>query len=448
MEPPSFSLGLDLDLDLYPAPPTTSPTLSFHEDDNRGHPYEVMDSDPESGPDSPRVFKRLRRGSESGPTKREMEKGSFDNCNDDIEEFSSQEDDFIIGDKRPSTYNSICSSSKVPLCGHGVLTNQSSTQLKDKNTGSTSDAPSSSCLGTGQNGIIFPKLTVSPLRRFQLVDSDTEESSPERKIPGSDSSLKKKQPSAILPKRNLSEQKHQSEDLWKDFSPMKTFKISTPALDEVCEEYFQSVRDKNTSGTLGSHLHKEGRVVYEHDANTIPRAKQSWNSADPDPPAHCYFFHDDPRIQRLVRSRLPHFIPLGIAKNRETQQPSELVINYMSQFNGEASKQRTTQKKTNEPGSSRGRGKSRKSNAKEAQSSSGWVDPKISATNPKDAGKRRVQANGHGGGRWYTSPEGKKVYVSKGRQELSGRMAYTQYKKNNGGFKKSRKKTNAKRKKG
>ncbi|XP_065862375.1 uncharacterized protein [Euphorbia lathyris] len=515
MEPPSFSLGLDLDLStplqqdshINPAPATSSHTLSYHEDDDENFGrrdidsieedfgLQVMDSDPESGPDSPRVFKRLRRG----PAAEQSGVRFCDNGNDEIEEFSSQED-FIKDDKHTSTYNSIYSTSKVPLCGRGVLTNQLSSQLKEKNKGRTSDAPSSSCLRTGQNGFILPKLTVSPLRKFQLVDSDTEEPSKnkgrtsdapsssclgtgqngfilpkltisplpkfqlidsdteepstDRKIPGSDSSLKKKkQPSAILPKRNLSPQKHQSEDLWKDFSPMKSFNISTPALDEVCEEYFRSVRDKNASAKLGSHLYNEGNVGYEQDANASSSVKQSWNLADPVPPAHCYFFHDDPRIQILVRSRLPHFFPLGISKSRENQQPIEPVINYMSQFNGEASKHRTTQRKTNEMGSTRGRGRgrgrggSRKSNAKEAESSVGWVDPKTSTTIPKDAGKRRVQANGQGGGRWYTSPEGKKVYVSKGGQEMSGRTAYRHYKKDNGGFRKSKKKTNAKRKK-
>lgn len=41
--------------------------------------------------------------------------------------------------------------------------------------------------------------------------------------------------------------------------------------------------------------------------------------------------------------------------------------------------------------------------------SEGWVDPKSSSSIPKDAGKRRVRANGQAAGHWFTSPEGRKV---------------------------------------
>lgn len=52
----------------------------------------------------------------------------------------------------------------------------------------------------------------------------------------------------------------------------------------------------------------------------------------------------------------------------------------------------------------------KKSNAKEAvQDSANWVNPKSSANIPKDAGKRRVQANNRATGHWYTNADGKKV---------------------------------------
>ncbi|XP_015577134.1 uncharacterized protein LOC8282893 [Ricinus communis] len=465
IEPPSFSLGLDLEpepeLPAQPqqhsaiSPGPSSSTLlndDYEDDDDFG--LEVVDSDPETGPSSPRVFKRLRRGpavEESRMEKREQEKVFCDNGDDEIEEFSSQED--FIRDAYPSAeYNSVCSSSKIPLHGCGVsLTTQSSKQLKEKKKERASDAPSSSCLGTGNNGLIFPNLTISPLRRFQLIDSDSEEPSTRndvsRKISGTDLSSKERQPNSCEKKRNPSAEKHQSEDLWKDFCPKKSFHVPTPVLDEVCEEYFQSLRDTNSAKKLGTNLPKDGGVGCHLDANTIAGFEQSWNLADPLPPAYNYFCHDDSRIQSLVRSRLPNFSPLCIINNRENHQPSEPVINYMSQFNGEASKKGGTCRNNNKD-STRGRSKSKKSIVKEAlPASQVWIDPKRSASIPKDAGKRRVHANGQAAGHWYTSPEGRKVYVSRSGQELTGQMAYRHYRKESGGYRKSKKKTNVKRKK-
>ncbi|KAF2285779.1 hypothetical protein GH714_007756 [Hevea brasiliensis] len=208
-----------------------------------------------------------------------------------------------------------------------------------------------------------------------------------------------------------------------------------------------TLQDKNAAQKLGSGLYKGG-VGSHHDLNSIKGYEQRWNLADPLPPAHHYFFHDDPRIQTLVRCRLPNFSPLGIV-NRGNQQHSESVINYISQFHGEASKQGGTRGSNNGKGSTRGRNKLKKSNAKEVMhASEGWVDPKISSAIPKDAGKRRVHANGQAAGRWFTSPEGRKVYVSRSGQELTGQIAYRHYRKESGGFRKSKKKTNVKRKKG
>lgn len=47
------------------------------------------------------------------------------------------------------------------------------------------------------------------------------------------------------------------------------------------------------------------------------------------PPAHHYFFHDDLRIQELVRSRLPNLSYLGNMLNRNLEQPSTSKIDYM-----------------------------------------------------------------------------------------------------------------------
>lgn len=72
-------------------------------------------------------------------------------------------------------------------------------------------------------------------------------------------------------------------------------------------------------------------------------------------------------------------------------------------------KQNATQK-ININRSTKGRSKSRKSHAKEVSQAPGsWVEPKSHARTPKDAGKRRVQANGESAGHWFTNSDGRKV---------------------------------------
>ncbi|CAK7338491.1 unnamed protein product [Dovyalis caffra] len=557
IEPPSFSLGLDFETELDPRIPThhrhtstlnpapnSRPNTSLDNqndgpqvmDSEEGEEFgpHVMDSDPEPAPGPTRRLKRLRRGPASQKSKvRKVElEGVFrDYGDDDIEEFSSEED-FAVRDANPSTqFSSICSSSKVPLKGCGILTNQSSSLWKGKKkeqaldpsasssletgpsglmfpkltvsplrrfqlidsdseepsicedasgktqkTDSSStkqkgcgaltsqssslckgkkkeqalDASASSSLDTGRSGLMFPKLTISPLRRFQLIDSDSEEPSiiedASGKTQKTDSSSKKQQPTASAHKIKMPLKKLPSEDLWKDFCPRKSLPVQTPVLDEMCNEYFQSLQEnKNAAQKMQSDLRTSDSTPFLQDLNSTVDFEQCWNLDNPLPPAHHYFFHEDLRIQGLVCSRLPNFSPLGIVNNRGNQRHSESVIDYMSQFNGKTSEKQGTQRTNSKKGLTRGRNKSKKSIAKEvSHASEGWVDPKSSTTIPKDAGKRRVHASGQGGGHWYTSPEGRKVYVSKSGQELSGQIAYRHYKKDNGGFRKSKKKANTK----
>ncbi|TXG67349.1 hypothetical protein EZV62_008624 [Acer yangbiense] len=489
-EPPSFSLDLDLDSQSEPrlptaasaAAPSPSPQIlqdspandalrTGEEDLDSLHelePAEVEDSDVE--PEPTRVLKRLRRGPGPGPRpttqslsssllakkkKQQLERTFSGNGDDDIEEFSSPEDLIFRADEHPSTqYHSVGSSSKVSLQGHAIFTTQSSSQLKERKTQQTSDVPSASLL-TSHNELMFPKLTISPLRRFQLLDSDSDSDHPSisedvskgahridppSKESKSVASGEKRKVSLITPNvlkgvfsieafsstearckpqgvTRPSEARleaslnaffrtlitPQKDDLWKDFCPMMGYHIPTPALDEVCEEYFQSAEEKNA----------------------------------------------------------------GVVPDRGNQQPSASDIDYMSQFsNGGASNQKGTQKVNNNRSTTRGRN---------SRASGGWVDPKSSATIPKDAGKRRVHApGGQSAGHWYTSPEGRKllacgllslywfssidhltaftdslqVYLSKNGQELTGQIAYRQYRKENGaGFRKSKKKTNSRKKK-
>lgn len=225
---------------------------------------------------------------------------------------------FLSADQHSSVrHQSMCSSSKTPLRGHGVFITQS--LRKGGKREHASDALSSSSLATNQNGWMFPKLTISPLRRFQLLDSDSDTDQPSvsedvsRGAQRIDSSMKEAECTASEQKKKRPLDGQQNEDLWKDFCPMKSSHIPTPVLDELCEEYFQSVKDKRPYQSMNSNGNFE----------------QCWYPSDLLPPSHYYFFHDDPRIQKLVQNRLPYFFPLGIVGNRGSQQPGASVINYM-----------------------------------------------------------------------------------------------------------------------
>ena len=105
-EPPSFSLGLDLGLDSEPQiAPDKHPTQTPAPRDENFGP-EVMDSDPEP----PRILKRLRRGPTTTPTTKTPSSHAVD---DDIEDFSS-EDDFLKGNNQvPFFFVFVCSFVRV-----------------------------------------------------------------------------------------------------------------------------------------------------------------------------------------------------------------------------------------------------------------------------------------------------------------------------------------------
>ncbi|KAM7279742.1 hypothetical protein ACFE04_006876 [Oxalis oulophora] len=460
LEAPSFSLGFDLDLDTQPEPPPTpfhnpnpnNPIQESKEDELWG---EVMDSDPEAGSDPPRILKRLRRagvGAGKGLEKKKDIKevgpsgGAFNavDCDDDIEEFSSPED-FIISSKKDERSSrqlgSVCSSSKISLRGSGVLTTQSvderNIRKKDKNF----NVSESATAPTPLQGSLFPKLTISPLRKFQLIESDSDD--PRDNVgkmvhDNGEQSTKTKQKSTSI-------ENTQKDDLWEDFFSTKSYSMPTPALDKFCEEYYQTVNRKvqPSCGVRGNenkacHLNKISGQNFE----------QCWDLPNPLPPAHRYFFHNDPRIQKLVRSRLPNFFPLGTTPTGGNDQSTTQNIDYLGQFtNGETSKHSVARKTTKASSSARGRNRSKKSNFEEVpQTSQGWVDPRSSATIPKDAGRKRVHGSSQSAGYWHTTPEGRKAYVSKSGQELTGSSAYRLYKKESGkAVKKSRKRTTAKK---
>ena len=105
-EPPSFSLGLDPGLDSEPhiAPDKHPTQISAPHDEDLGP--EVMDLDPESQLELPRILKRLKRGPTTTSTTRTPSPRAID---DDIEDFSS-EDDFLKGNNQvPFFFVFVCS---------------------------------------------------------------------------------------------------------------------------------------------------------------------------------------------------------------------------------------------------------------------------------------------------------------------------------------------------
>ncbi|KAJ1389574.1 hypothetical protein SESBI_38191 [Sesbania bispinosa] len=467
-EAPSFSLGLDLALDTPPHSPLHPPPPAAPNEDEEPQP------------------------------------SCFD-ADDDIEEFSSQEDPVQVHAPPSARNHSVCSSSKVSLNGCGVLTPHSSSNCGERKGKQNSDIPASVKLETGQSGLVFPKLTASPLRRFQLLDSDSDSDDPvDEDVFGAnkvhacskEATCNQSKPSTSLEQnRKTSVNANQNEDLWKDFSPVKSFSIPTPAFNEIYEEYFHSTKRKEAekSNIDISASHNERHLGV---SSSCQKDQQLWESADPVPPAHHYFFHEDPRIRQLIRSRLCNFSPLGI--NKVNQQPNVSHIDYMGQFNnegasktqgvekgyvnnstsrkrkskklideetfnasegwvdpkiispsrgGETSRKKATKRNSSKNSVSKRKNETNKSSISNVScASADWVEPKSCSSMPKDAGKRRVQASGQSAGHWYTSSDGRKVYVNKSGQELTGQVAYRQYRKENGaGFRKSKKKTGAKK---
>lgn len=220
--------------------------------------------------------------------------------------------------------NSVCSSSKPSLQWNKVRTSDSGTQWISRKGKEVPSASASINVDTRGSNAIFPKLTSSPLRRFQLIDSGSDSDNP-----STIEDTHKVLPSAILsPEEKKSDfckettfgnqgsktsvGKHQIKDLWKDFDQKKSTSIPTPAFDEFCEEYFTGLKNKSMpkvdckQTVSGMHMDKTSRL-----------------------PALFYFFHNDSRIQKLVRERLPHFFPLEVANNQEDTQENISVIDYM-----------------------------------------------------------------------------------------------------------------------
>nr|GMC76542.1 Rho GTPase-activating protein like [Ipomoea batatas] len=457
-EPPSFSLGLDDELDSEPnstpAPipspkrakrfPATHSLRTIAEDNDNDDDFELPGPGPDPKcTDPPPTLKRLRRGPTSckptpAPENRNVKEETWRNVEDEIEEFSSQED---RPEGHPKTVRSVCSSSKIPLHRHGEFSSQLASQSTMKRRREDTDSLAFENMEKSDNKFVSPKLTVSPLRRFQLIDSDSDSDDPSiienRK---KDEKVESPGQCAVSNKQSTAKTSHaasQTDDLWKGFMTDKDFHIATPALDEVCDEYFRSMRGRNDIQNANEGYNPKNSFT----ENSMQQRHTSLF------PAHNYFFHNDLRIQKLVQDRLRHFFPLS-ANNSQGSKQNEGSVDYTGQFSLGGRPEKRTVKVAAEASSSKGK---KKNNPNEAsQADVGWMNPKNSAGVPKDAGKRRVHAavgKSASAGHWFTDADGKRVYVTKNGQELTGQIAYRHYKKESGaGFKKSKKKATANKK--
>lgn len=220
-------------------------------------------------------------------------------------------------------------SSRVPLHGSGVLSNQPSISRGKRKQ---SDVPASAASGISSVASLFQRSSRSPLRRFQLLDSDSEDDHPStsRDLSGvtkkHDSSSKDQQSIASKPKRKEPGSMRCIKDLWKDFPPAIS-KIQTPALDDVCQDYFRSIKTSSIAQKQSSAVASSSNSGY-YNLTGCQQTGQFLDFSHPSPPSHCFFLHSDPRIQNLARQRLPNFLPLGIFNDREGQR-DVFLVDYM-----------------------------------------------------------------------------------------------------------------------
>ncbi|XP_077243616.1 uncharacterized protein LOC143884106 isoform X2 [Tasmannia lanceolata] len=488
---PSFSLGIDLDFDSDPdAAPIEESVLESAAESSihvKFQPFEDdRDFDPETltldqdllreEEDTPPVLKRLKQGSVRETVKLPI-------VIDEIEEFSKED---RCRDEYSTTQNRYaCSSSKLSLRNHGILSAQPLSKLNAQENTLAYNAPTSANLKAETHKGMIPKLTVSPLRRIQFIDSDSDEPSDSedlfnvvKKVDGctKDSWHTPSQSMSVGEQKAKISSELRQKHLWEDFHPKENRHLATPAFDEFCEEYFGVRQDMNIDqskrgdisfnsakslapdyfldGSKGcfqrnsiqanvAHCrnlpnplppaycyfyHQDPRIqtlVHDRLPNFSPigsvncfqrnsiqaNVAHCRNLPNPLPPAYCYFYHQDPRIQKFVHDRLPNFSPIGSVNHRGNQQSETTDIDYMSQFDHRDTPTRIHG--TGGNGLERSSKKSKKNlsnaNAKEVSQASGsWVNPRSSTTIPKDASKRQVRADSNATGHWYTGEDGEK----------------------------------------
>ncbi|KAI3948833.1 hypothetical protein MKX01_022247 [Papaver californicum] len=429
---PTFSLGLDLDFNSEippqdekveapygPLPPDSIDLSSQEEEENIQQQTPIPDVE-ESRP----ALKRLRRGGSSSNNQYKQESVFISSTiDDDIQDFSSQED--IPRDTHSAVQNpSAASTSKLALPARKPLPRQWITNPKANKETPRSNASTSTSLDASKQKVKFP---LSPVRKFQLLDSDFDSDDvstgevQHEDAPVVVETSRKRQFSSSQPVARQQKKANSGkiEDLWKDFTSQKCF----------CEEYFKSTKNSNVNQAKDKGIRLgTSRPFFQKVA-----IRESFNK-DGQPPAYLYFYNDDPRIRRLVRERLPNFFPLAAKENRVDKESEAAAIDYMSQFGQkDAATQVSGKGKKILEKPKRSRKNVKKSNAKEAvQDSANWVNPKSSANIQRmlERGEFRQII----------------VCINKNGQELSGQIAYRHHKKENCGFKKSRKKISPKKK--
>ncbi|GKA38664.1 hypothetical protein Tco_0731215 [Tanacetum coccineum] len=159
------------------------------------------------------------------------------------------------------------------------------------------------------------------------------------------------------------------------------------------------------------HLITEPTDVFPvHSDNDSPKFQFSCYYKED--PASSFDLHDGNRVVELPEQigSLEGLKELNIEENRGSELPSTLNIDYMGQFSsGDKTKQDA---RTNKAETSSSRKNSRKSKAQETLQ--GFMNPKVNTANKitKDAGKRRVQADGQATGHWFTDGDEKRLIDS------------------------------------
>lgn len=205
------------------------------------------------------------------------------------------------------------SCSKISLRNQGVLTSQSTTKIKTKKITPSSISSTLSNLEKSHKTKLLPKLTISPLRKIHVLDTDSD--SDNYSDPGFD-------------------QKKNEAKLGKERKEKAS--MATPALDEFCKEYFRSKNDLNAPlktnepGTSACSSRVFDPIEFTKEFEDIlPKDGSSNEFSNNYLPCYKYFNHSDARIYALVRERLPHFTPIGMLNGRANGQNGRENLDYM-----------------------------------------------------------------------------------------------------------------------
>jgi hypothetical protein len=237
------------------------------------------------------------------------------------------------------------SNSKFSLLSQSVLTTQSTRKTNIAKFTPLSKSVVSKPLEESCTKKLLPKITISPLRKIHFLDSDTDsdDNKNRNKANKPASPIKKRQESIhkYVQKKPTLQQNSKSEGssvVQKSKDNMND-SWATPALDDFCSEYFKTVQDsrpsqqKEVNSFSGSKVPRPYNSVGEIGENSQHQSSSSRvvleeNLTDSHPPAMHYFFHHDQMVQKLVRERLQHFVPIGAETSQGNEYGVEENLNY------------------------------------------------------------------------------------------------------------------------